>query len=76
MSHGTPSFRDDIRPLFRDSDIEAMRDAFDLSSFHDVRAHAEAISVRLEEGSMPCDRMWGAHDVALFQEWIAQGMHP
>ena len=52
------SFERDIRPLFRDDDVEAMLFAFDLSSWEEVREHAEEIHSRLVEGTMPCDAPW------------------
>jgi len=50
-------FAKDIRPFFRDSpDVESMREyGIDLSSFTDVKAHAEGIDATLVDGSMPCD---------------------
>ena len=71
-----PSFAQDIRPLFRDSDIEEMSFAFDLSSYDDVRANAEPIYARLEEGSMPCDGAWPADRVAVFKRWTETGYQP
>jgi hypothetical protein len=47
--------------------------AFDLSSFEDVRANAEAIYERLAAGSMPCDGRWPADEVARFRTWIDTG---
>ena len=64
------SFAEDVRPLFRDSDVQRMRFAFDLSRFEDVRDHATAIAGRLSDGSMPCDGPWPADRIALFQRWI------
>jgi hypothetical protein len=45
MNPMTLSFATDIRPLFRDGpDVDAMKDyGLDLSSYADVKAHAEAI---------------------------------
>ncbi len=63
----------DIKPLFRESDRAAMKGAFDLWSYNDVRAHAEAIATRLRAGSMPCDGPWPAERVALFDRWMADG---
>jgi hypothetical protein len=68
------SFERDIRPLFRDKDVESMSRAFDLSSYEDVREHAEAIHARLEEGSMPCDGAWPAADVERFGQWMEAGL--
>jgi hypothetical protein len=47
------SFAREIRPLFREEDVEAMSFAFDLSSYEDVRDNAEEIHARLAEGTMP-----------------------
>ena len=53
-----PSFNSDIRPLFRDTDIEEMQFAFNLGEYDDVKANAADIYAHLEEGSMPCDEPW------------------
>jgi hypothetical protein len=72
------SFASDIRPLFRDDpDVEAMKSfSLDLSSYTDVKAHAEAIYDRLEDGSMPCDDAWPKEQVARFKQWMDEGMAP
>lgn len=72
------SFAKDIRPLFRDSpDIDTMKGmGIDLSSYEDVKAHAEGILSRLEDGSMPCDGPWPAEQIARFKQWIKEGMAP
>jgi hypothetical protein len=70
---GEPSFAADIRPLFRDSDVAAMKFRLDLSSYEDVRANADEIYERLEDGSMPCDGGWPANQVAMFKAWIDAG---
>jgi len=46
-----PSFARDIQPLFRPADRVAMRWAFDLGNYQDVRAHAQAILGRLASGT-------------------------
>jgi hypothetical protein len=69
-----PSFEHDILPLFRPDDIEEMSFAFDLSSYDEVREHAELIHARLEEGSMPCDGPWSGQDVERFRRWIEADM--
>jgi len=48
----------------------------DLSSYEDVKAKAEAIYSRLEDGSMPCDESWPKERVATFKRWIDEGMEP
>jgi hypothetical protein len=69
-----PSFERDIRPLFRDMDVESMSGHFDLASYEDVREHAEAIQARLADGTMPCDAAWPAEDVERFGQWIQAGL--
>jgi hypothetical protein len=66
-------FEDDIKPLFREGDRNAMRFAFDLWSLDDVSTHADAILDRLEAGTMPCDGAWPAERVAVFGRWIDAG---
>jgi hypothetical protein len=72
------SFATDIRPLFRDSpDVKTMkRMGLDLSSYEDVKAKAEGIYSRLEDGSMPCDGAWPEEHVSLFKRWMDEGMGP
>ena len=67
------SYAGDIRPLFRDSDVEEMSFAFDLGSYDDVKNNANAIYERLSSGSMPCDGAWPDAQVALFRQWMDQG---
>ena len=67
------SFGADIRPLFRPEDVEEMSWAFDLSSYEEVKANAEAIYERLEDGTMPCDGPWGDEQVKRFRDWIDAG---
>jgi hypothetical protein len=70
------SFARDIRPLFRDRDLQAMAFAFDLSSYDEVREHASDIYSRLADGSMPCDGAWLAEDLRRFKAWIDGGAQP
>ena len=72
------SFTHDIRPLFRDSpDVDTMKDfGLDLSSYEDVKAKAAAIFERLKDGTMPCDDPWPKEQVALFEQWMEEGMMP
>jgi len=67
------SFEQDVRPLFRPQDVNAMDWAFDLSSYDDVKENAEDIYDRLANGTMPCDRAWPAEQVQLFRAWIDAG---
>ena len=72
------SFVADIRPLFRDTpDIDSMKDyGLDLSSYDEVKARATEIYARLEDGSMPCDEPWPKERMALFKQWMDEGMSP
>jgi hypothetical protein len=70
------TYDQDIRKLFRDRDIQSMSFAFDLSSYDDVRANAEAIYEKLAAGTMPCDGRWPAEDVERFRTWIDNGSPP
>jgi hypothetical protein len=70
------SFETDIRPLFREEDAAAMSWAFDLTSYDDVREHAEVIYDRIADGSMPCDEPWPDDQLQRFRDWIDAGMPP
>ena len=76
MAGQGPGFERDIRPLFREGDVESMSFAFDLASYEDVHANAEAIYDRLADGSMPCDARWPAEQVDRFRQWIDAGSSP
>jgi CDGSH-type Zn-finger protein/truncated hemoglobin YjbI len=66
-------FEEHIRPLFRERDRKSMEFAFDLWSYDDVRANADAILGRLQDGSMPCDGAWPPERVAVFRRWTEAG---
>ena len=51
-----------------------MSTAFDLSSYENVRANADAIYERLAEGSMPCDGGWPDEQVQRFRTWMDAGL--
>jgi hypothetical protein len=68
-----PSFARDIRPLFRQQDVDAMRWLLDLSSYDAVKGRAELIYGQLSDGTMPCDGAWPAERVALLRQWIDGG---
>lgn len=70
------SFAQDIRPLFRDKDVEDMLFAFDLSQYEDVKTNAAAIYEHVSSGSMPCDGAWPPAQVAAFQQWMNDGFPP
>ena len=69
----TPSFAQDIKPLFREDDRDAMDYIFDLWDYNDVSTNADSILERLEDGSMPCDDPWPAEQIDLFRSWIDAG---
>jgi len=72
---GTLSFAADIRPLFRDKDIAAMKpNGVDLSSYEDVKQRAQNIYARLSAKEMPCDGSWSAENMEKFKEWMESGM--
>jgi hypothetical protein len=66
-------FESDIKPMFREKDRDAMRRAFDLWSYSDVVANADAIAERLSQGTMPCDGAWPNERVERFQRWVEEG---
>jgi hypothetical protein len=72
------SFAQAIRLLFRDSDIQEMKDiaSFDLSKYADVRSRSADIYERLSDGSMPSDGAWPAERLAMFKQWMDEGMAP
>ena len=67
------SFEANIKPMFRERDRQSMQWAFDLWSYDDVDAHADAILARLRAGTMPCDGAWPGAQTDLFQRWIDAG---
>ncbi len=71
------SFAADIRPLFRDKDIKAMKPmGIDLSSYEDVKKRAQEIYARLSAKGMPCDEPWRDGHVRKLKEWMQSGMAP
>jgi hypothetical protein len=75
------SFATDIRPLFSDLDIKAMRGAFDLAEYEEVKAHSGAINDRIRGiggAVMPPappkgDGPWSQARIDLFGRWVAEG---
>ena len=53
-----------------------MHSAFDLATYDDVRANADAISAVLAAGKMPCDGAWPEEDVQRFRSWLDAGALP
>lgn len=74
---GAFSFATDIRPLFRDKDIKAMKAiGIDLSSYEDVKKRAQHIYTRLSAKEMPCDGPWSENNVQKFKDWVESSMEP
>jgi hypothetical protein len=73
MQQSSVGFERDIRPLFRDKDVQSMSSAFDLSSYAGVSDNAEKILATVASGSMPCDGPWPAEQVDLFRGWVDAG---
>ena len=71
-----PGYERDVRPLFRDRDRSSMMFMFDLWSYDDVRANADAIAAAIEAGGMPCDGAWPDDRTRLFRAWIGGGFQP
>lgn len=70
-------FAKDIRPLFREKDVSAMKPGgIDLSSYDDVKKRARDIYGRLSAGEMPCDGAWSEDWLKTLKEWIDGGMAP
>ena len=67
------SFEEQIKPLFREGDRQAMTWAFDLWSYEDVSRNSDAILQRLRNGTMPCDGAWPNEQVTVFQAWVEAG---
>ena len=75
---GSPlaSFQRDIKPLFRELDHDKMMSWFDLWDHAQVKANADDILTRLEEGDMPCDEAWPAERIEIFRKWFEEGAQP
>ena len=70
---GGPTFEGHIKSLFRERDRAAMLAFFDLWSFDDVKANADAILAAVRAGSMPCDTPWSTEKVDLLERWVDSG---
>jgi len=70
---GKLSFEQDIKPLFRSTDRDAMMAVFDLFDYEDVVENADAIVGAVRSGQMPCDGAWPAAQVEKLQQWIDAG---
>lgn len=69
-------FATDIRPLFRDQDIDCMKPMgidLDDPAWMCVAANAQSVYGAVADGSMPPDDPWPAERVALFKQWMNAG---
>jgi hypothetical protein len=75
----TTSFAKDIRPLFRDVDVQHMTDlGLDLSDYQQVRDRSADILMKVKlitarRMPPPPDPAWTAEKIALFQKWVDEG---
>ena len=70
-------YEKDIKPMFRIRDVDAMKPrGLNLWAYMEVRAAADRILSRLQEGSMPCDAPWPQSAIDKFRQWIADGKNP
>jgi hypothetical protein len=70
------SFATDIRPLFREDDIECMKPMgveLDNPAWMRVPANAQSVYAAVADGSMPPGEPWPADRVALFKKWMDAG---
>jgi hypothetical protein len=70
------SFATDIRPLFREGDVDCMTPMgveLDSAAWMCVPANAEVVYQTLADGSMPPGEPWSADRVALFRSWMDAG---
>jgi hypothetical protein len=70
------SFAKDIRPLFRDDDIECMTPMgilLDDPKWMCIAENAQSVYATVADGSMPPGEPWPADRVALFKQWMDAG---
>jgi hypothetical protein len=66
-------FEKDVKPLFRERDRGSMMSMFDLWSYDDVSANADAILDAVSAGRMPCDEQWPEAEVDVLRRWVEGG---
>jgi hypothetical protein len=70
------SFATDIRPLFREEDIDCMKAMgidLDDPAWMCVPANAQGVYREVSAGTMPPDEAWPSERVSLFKEWMDAG---
>ena len=71
------SFAKDIRPLFRDGDIECMEPSgikLDDPAWMCISANAQSVYKEVAAGTMPPDEPWPPERVSLFKKWMDAGL--
>jgi len=70
----SPTWENPIKTFFRPFDVESMKDmGIDLSSYDDVKKHANGIYGKVAAGDMPCDGPWPQDKVTTFKQWVDAG---
>jgi hypothetical protein len=70
------SFATDIRPLFREGDIECMAGGgvhLDDPAWMCVPANAQSVYDSVAGGTMPPDEPWSSDRISLFKKWMDAG---
>jgi hypothetical protein len=70
------SFAADIRPLFREGDINCMQKAgveLDDPAWMCVPSNARLVYGEVSAGTMPPDAPWATDRVSLFKSWMDEG---
>ena len=70
------SFVTDIRPLFRDGDIQCMGPSgvkLDDPTWMCVHANAQSVYSQISTAAMPPDAPWPPDRVSLFKSWMDAG---
>lgn len=70
------SFAADIRPLFREGDVDCMKSAgvhLDDATWMSVPANAQSVLHAVSSEMMPPDAPWPKDRVAILQQWIDAG---
>ncbi len=78
------SYAKDIYPLFTDLDVKGMIWDFNLRSYDDVKANADAIYARIRGIGGPAmpppppkgDGPWSQERIDLFGRWVNEGCPP
>jgi hypothetical protein len=70
------SYANDIRPLFRNGDIQCMAPMgvlLDDPTWMCVQVNAQTVYGQVSTGSMPPDAPWSQDRITLFKNWMDEG---